>query len=257
MNESETAHIKHRKLKHFMRASLGAMKLNLTYSLTPGVSVMGMNLFRDSRAGPLRYRACYAMDYAIAALKPKTVLDVGSGGGFHAQEFRKNGSKVTCIDFGTSIYAENAENEGLEVIYTDFNTYQSSVKYDLVWASHILEHQRNPGAFIEKLVEACAEDGHVCITVPDPHRNLWGGHVSLWSPGLLAYHVVLCGVDASDAKFVRGSNEFSIIFKPRRVPVPADLHYDYGDLQKLEKYLPQGLTESSDPWGIRYEPMPS
>ncbi|CAA9499015.1 MAG: hypothetical protein AVDCRST_MAG91-945, partial [uncultured Sphingomonadaceae bacterium] len=29
-------------------------------------------------------------------------------------------------------------------------------RYDLVWASHILEHQRNAGIFIDKLVELCA-----------------------------------------------------------------------------------------------------
>jgi len=255
MNEAEGSHIKYLGLKLFMRKSLGALKLNLTYPVNPGISVLGFNLFRDSRPGPLRYRASYALDYALA-LKPRTVLDVGSGGGYHAQEFRKNGSKVTCIDFGTSIYAQNAENEGLEIIYADFNSYESPTRYDLVWASHILEHQRNPGQFIEKLVEQCAPDGYVCITVPDPHRNLWGGHLSLWTPGLLAYNVVMCGVDASDARFIRGSNEFSIIFQAKRVPVPNDLHYDYGDLQKLAKYLPQGLTESSDPWAIQYQALP-
>jgi 2-polyprenyl-3-methyl-5-hydroxy-6-metoxy-1,4-benzoquinol methylase len=255
MNESEVAHIKYRRLKYALRSTLGYLKLNSTYSVSRGISILGFNIFVDTRPGPLKDRSTYAMDHALA-LDSRTVLDVGSGGGQHAQAFRKNGSKVTCIDFGTSIYAENAENEGLEVIYADFNSYDSPVRYDLVWASHILEHQRNPGTFIERLVQACAEDGYVCITVPDPHRNLWGGHVSLWTPGLLAYNVVLCGVDLSEAKFIRGSNEFSMLFKARRVPVPDDLHYDYGDLQKLAKYLPEGFTESSDPWRVTWSVRP-
>ncbi len=244
-------HIEHFGLKTFLRKSLGYLKLNLTYAMTPGVSILGLNVFHDKRPGPPRYRSSYALDYALA-LKPKTVLDVGSGGGHHAQEFRKNGSAVTCIDYGTSVYSGDAENQGLEVIHTDFNSYESGTKYQLVWASHILEHQRNPGIFIERLVAACAGDGHVCITVPDPHRNLWGGHVSLWTPGLLAYNVALCGVDLSDSKFIRGTNEFSLIFKPRRVPLPADLDYDYGDLHKLAEYLPEGFTENSDPWRVTY-----
>jgi SAM-dependent methyltransferase len=253
---SETAHIKHYRLKTLLRGTLGFLKLNLTWSLSPGVSLFGMNVYRDPRPGPLKYRGSYALDYVLA-LNPATVMDVGSGGGGHAQEFRKRGSRVTCIDFGTSMYAEIANNDGLQVVHTDFNTYRSPVKFDLVWASHILEHQRNPGLFLDKLLEGCAEDGYVCITVPDPHRNLWGGHLSMWTPGLLAYNVAMCGVDLSDAKFIRGSNEFSLLFKNRRVPLPEDLTYDYGDLHKLAKYLPQGLTDSSDPWAVSYEPSPA
>jgi 2-polyprenyl-3-methyl-5-hydroxy-6-metoxy-1,4-benzoquinol methylase len=255
MNESEDAHVKHRRLKHLLRSTLGFLKLNSTYSLSRGISVFGLNIFPDRRPGPLKYRATYALDYVLA-LNPETVLDVGSGGGKHAQAFRKHGCKVTCIDYGTSIYADNADNEGLEVIHADFNSFESPRKFDLVWASHILEHQRNPGLFIERLVEACAEGGHVCITVPDPHRNLWGGHVSLWTPGLLAYNVALCGVDLSDSRFIRGSNEFSLLFRAKRVPVPADLHYDYGDLEKLAKYLPEGFAENSDPWRVSYHAQP-
>lgn len=251
IDPSEGAHIKHRRLKELLRSTLGALKLNTTYALFPGISLLGVNVFRDSRPGPLRYRSSYALDYVLA-LNPGTVLDVGSGGGHHAQAFRKNGSRVTCIDFGTSIYSETAENEGLEVIHADFNVYNCSTKYNLVWASHILEHQRNPGTFIESLVAACADDGHICITVPDPHRRLWGGHVSLWTPGLLAYNVALCGIDLSNAAFIRGTNEFSLVFRPLKVLLPTDLHYDYGDLEKLAKYLPQGISENSDPWRIRY-----
>lgn len=259
--ELEESHIEHAGLKRLVRNSLSKLGLNLTYALTPGISAFGLNVFADSRPGPLRYRSSYALDYALE-LEPKTVLDVGSGGGRHAQIFAEHGCDVLCVDYGTSIYAQNANIAGLKIVSADFNKFTSEVQYDLVWASHVLEHQRNVGTFIERLIDCCASDGMVCITVPDPHRNLWGGHVTLWTPGLLAYNVVLCGVDLSSAKFVRGSGEFSLFFSPVRVALPVDLTFDYGDLDKLSKYLPQSWCENGDPWKVRYdrssaEPTPS
>lgn len=253
--EPEQSHIEHAGLKNLARNSLSKLGLNLTYALTPGISALGLNIFRDSRPGPFRYRSSYALDFALG-LNPQTVIDVGSGGGRHAQLFVENGCDVLCVDYGTSIYAQNAEFKGLTVVNTDFNQFTSEMKFDLVWASHVLEHQRNVGTFIERLIDCCAPDGMVCITVPDPHRNLWGGHVTLWTPGLLAYNVVLSGVDLSNAKFVRGSAEFSLFFAPKRITLPANLTFDYGDLDKLAHYLPQGWCENGDPWKVQYDRAP-
>lgn len=251
MIASGNPNIRFASIKGLLRGSLGRLGMNSTYPVNPGVSLFGVNFFRDSRPGPVRFRSAYALDYALR-LRPQSVLDVGSGGGEHAQEFAKAGSDVLCVDYGTSVYAQRSQPTNLNVVHADFMEYRPNRKFDLVWASHILEHQRNAGAFIERLIEWCSDDGYVCITVPDPHRNLWGGHVSLWTPGLLAYNVAMCGVDISDAFFVRGTGEFSLFFHPRRVPLPADLTYDYGDVQKLEPRLPPELKEDCDPWAVRY-----
>jgi 2-polyprenyl-3-methyl-5-hydroxy-6-metoxy-1,4-benzoquinol methylase len=252
MSDSTTSHIRYYRLKNFMRRSMGFMKLNLTYPVNPGVSMFGVNVFRDQRPGPPKPRSQYALEYAMK-LRPPSVLDVGSGGGEHALAFQEAGARVLCVDYGTSHYAQASTIDGLEVVKADFNRLQMEERFHLVWASHILEHQRNVGAFIEKLVEFCAEGGMVAITVPDPHRNLWSGHLTLWTPGLLAYNAILCGLDLSDAKFVRGTGEFSIFFRPKRVPLPDDLTYDFGDLRKLQAYLPKRLYEDADPWAVDYE----
>jgi 2-polyprenyl-3-methyl-5-hydroxy-6-metoxy-1,4-benzoquinol methylase len=156
----------------------------MRYSVTPGVSLLGLNVFFDNRHGPPKERARYALDAALA-LKPVTVLDVGSGGGYHAQAFARAGAQVLCVDYGTSIYARNAVSGPVQVVYADFNQFEPPQRYHLVWASHVLEHQRDVARFLERLIACCTDDGHICITVPDPHRNLWGGHLTMWSPGLL------------------------------------------------------------------------
>lgn len=181
-------------------------------------------------------------------MKPKRVLDVGSGGGEQALAFKNNGAEVTCIDFGTSIYARASSlDNDLDVINIDFQSWDNEELYDLVWASHVLEHQRNCGTFIEKLLSCCDPNGKVVITVPTPHRRLWGGHLSLWTPGLLAYNIVLCGVDLSDAEIFYGYREISIVFSPKRVLLP-NLTFDSGDLVLLNKFLPHGFSENSDSW---------
>ena len=237
-----------RRLKQAARYLLSWLRLNVRYQLTPGIALLGFNFFIDRRPGLPKARSQYALEAALQ-LHPTSVLDVGSGGGNHARAFHSGGAQVLCVDYGTSIYARSAQADALEVIHVDFNRFEPQRKFELVWASHVLEHQRNVGQFIEKLIECCAEDGYICITLPDPHRNLWGGHLTQWSPGLLAYNIVLCGVDLSTARLIRGSNEFSILFRPRRIELPA-LSFDSGDLQLLSPWLPGGLSENTDPWRI-------
>lgn len=238
-------------LKKLIRQFLNFIRINFRKTLTPGISLFGFNFFIDYKKGGHKFRSAYALDF-ILRLNPKSVLDVGSGGGYHAQLFSKNGGKVVCIDYGSSVYAKNTTIENLEIIKVDFNKFEPTEKFDVVWASHILEHQRNIGIFIEKLILCCNDNGVICLTVPDPHRSLLGGHVSIWSPGLLAYNVILCGIDLSESKFIRGTNEFSIIFHPKRICLPSDLSYDFGDIEKLSAYFPCQLNEGGDPWKILY-----
>ena len=241
-------------MKNFIKSVINLFKVNIRYSITPGVSIFGYNLYGDIRSGVNKSRSSYALDY-VKSLKSKHVLDVGSGGGQHAKEFIDNGSDVVCVDFGTSIYAKNDDNnyKNISLVNVDFKNFTSDKKFDLVWASHILEHQRDVGSFIEKIISHCDDKGGACcITVPDPHRGLWGGHLTLWTPGLLAYNIVLCGVDLSEAIFIRGTDEFSIFFILKRFSLPKDLTFDSGDIKKLTGYFPEGMKENSDPWAVKY-----
>jgi 2-polyprenyl-3-methyl-5-hydroxy-6-metoxy-1,4-benzoquinol methylase len=209
-------------------------------ALTPGIAAFGINLFYERQAPG--WQAQYALEYSLK-LKPRTVLDVGSGGGRHARLFCENGAQVDCIDFGTSIYSAENNNQkthpSIRTFHMDFNEFQAKERYDLVWASHVLEHQRNVGQFLDKLVNCCAPDGHTIITVPDMHRVLCG---------LLAYNCVLSGVNLRHSKCIRGSHEFTLIFQPHRITLPRTLSYDFGDIRLLAAYLPKILTEGGDPW---------
>ncbi len=235
----------YKRIKVFIKG-ISRFGIDINYALDSGISLFGFNI--SFARCPYDERSAAALQHCIS-LNPGRVIDVGSGGGAHANRFYANGAVVKCIDFGTSIYARNSNlNSEIDIIHGDFISWENIEKFDLVWCSHVLEHQRNVGLFIEKLISICEPDGYIAITVPSPHRRLWGGHLTLWTPGLLAYNIVMAGIDLSSATLLYGYREHSIIFKPKIIQLPDDIVFDNGDLIKLSSYLPNGFSENSESW---------
>ena len=75
--------------------------------------------------------------------KYKSALDIGSSHGNHTKIMRHFGLSVDQIDK----YENNAE------INNDFNTYNFKKKYDVIFCSHVIEHQRNVGFFLDKIFD--------------------------------------------------------------------------------------------------------
>ncbi len=131
----------------------------------------------------------------------ETVLDIGSGSGQHAYEFRKHGKEVTTIDL-----SEPADYVG--------DYMKVFVPYhDCIWASHVLEHQRDPGLFLEKCYRDLKDDGILAITVPPRKDAIVGGHVTLWNAGLLLYNLVLAGFDCSKASVKTYGYNVSVVVR--------------------------------------------
>ena len=238
-------------MKKILKKFLRLLNLEIDSAVDRGVSIFGLNIrnLKSNAQYCEGIKGSNIIDYCLK-FNSKNVLDVGAGSGIHAEIFAKNGSNVLCIDYGTSKYAKDFKiyKKNIKRENVDFNNWENKKKYDLVWASHVLEHQQNVGIFLKKLINCCNEEGYICIMVPFLHRTLWGGHLSLWTPGLLAYNIVLQGINLSHSKIKYGYREFAIIFKPKFCKLPEDITFDYGDLDKLRKYLPYELSENSDPW---------
>ena len=180
-----------------------------------------------------------------------TVLDVGAGSGQQAQAFARAGKAVATIDI-----RPRTDLVGVEQIVGDFNTHDFGMiggheiadrnfqrlprKFDLVWACHVLEHQGNPQAFLERVVKLTKEHGYIAITVPPLKHEIVGGHVTLWNGGLLLYHLVLAGLDCSVAHVMKYGYNISVVVQKRAVTLPR-LRYDRGDLRAIEHLLPKEL----------------
>lgn len=190
-------------------------------------------------------RASLALKYIETNLLDRIneVLDIGSGSGYHSEYLKRLGLNVTSFDFGTSYYFKMSSNQ--EFIKGDFNTYNFTKKYDLTFASHVLEHQPNVHDFIRKMIFVTKPSGYICITVPPRKDLIVGGHLTLWNSGLLLYNMSFAGLDLSDCILFQYGYNITIITK-NILRSKLTLDYDKGDILKLLKYLPEGLSEPFD-----------
>ena len=168
----------------------------------------------------------------IIEIAPKNskILDIGAGQKqIHANLFRENGFVVHTVDF-----FEDSTYRG------DFNQLEINEKYDIVWASHCLEHQLNVHNFLKKIKSNVKENGLIVITVPPLKHEIVSGHVNLWNAGLLLYNLILTGTDCSTAIVKKYGYNISVIIKNKTIDLPK-LTYNAGDLIRLQKYFPNSL----------------
>lgn len=183
-----------------------------------------------------------------------SLIDVGSGGDNHKIFFQQFCDNVFTNDFDESLTGQNYPG--------DFMQIQFDRKFQVVYASNVLEHARNTGAFIEKLFDICEDDGYVAIMVPRPHLNkLLSGHITTWTTGTLIYNIVTAGYDCSEAKVCNGEYEKSVIVRKKSIRDHPDFVYRSGvvdDVGKLAKFFPwpirhkgNGLLPSVN-WPVEY-----
>lgn len=183
-----------------------------------------------------------ALESLIDQCDFETVLDVGSGAGKHADIFENSGKRVTAIDFGVSVYFQEKTSNRTDII-ADYYSYDFPEPFDCVWASHVLEHQPNPNEFLRKVHRDLKEDGWLAVTVPPLKHEIVGGHLSLWNAGLLLYQLVFAGFDCRWASVRTYGYNVSVIVRKKSIGDLPELHYDNGDIDRLSKYFPDGLSE--------------
>ncbi len=186
----------------------------------------------------------------INDLPCKTVLDVGCGGGQQARMFCNAGKDVTGIDMPTSHHVfeikESVAALPIKYICDDFATHDFNGKlFDCVFACHVLEHQRNAGMFLGKMISVTEDQGYLCVTVPPAKKQIVGGHVSFWNAGLLLYNLVLAGIDCSQAMVKSYGYNVTVIVQKKAITLPDNLSHDSGDIEKLAQFLPVGCKKQS------------
>lgn len=175
------------------------------------------------------FRACLELPGA------RTVLDVGSGAGEHAAAFRARGLNVTTVDLAP----------GADVTGDYLDMRFGLAGFDIVWASHVLEHQRNPGRFLERLSADCSLGGWLAITVPPMKDEVVGGHVALFNAGVLLYQLILAGINCRHAAVRTYGYNVSVIVRNERAVLPP-LKQDAGDIERLAEFFPLPVYQGFD-----------
>src|SRR5690348_15095447 len=171
---------------------------------------------------------------AVVGMHPATILDIGSGDGEHARGFEAAGCQVTTISL----------REPASII-GDYMTHEFAEPFDCLWASHVLEHQPDCGAFLRKCYRDLKDGGTLAVTVPPRKDAIVGGHVSLWNAGLLLYRLILAGFDCKDASVLAYGYNISVIVARRAAVLPA-LAMDEGDIERLAQFFPLPVRQGFD-----------
>ena len=157
-----------------------------------------------------------------------TMLDIGAGDPpVHAHKFQAAG-----LDVYTNDLYDTADYVGM---YTTLPPFEE--QFDNIWCSHILEHQRNVGVFLDRVHGDLKEGGLLAITVPPFKPNIVGGHLTLWNMGLLMYNLILARFDCSGAWYSSYGYHHSIVLAKRTITLPP-LSYGRGDIEALAPYFP-------------------
>lgn len=169
----------------------------------------------------------------LLTYKFNTVIDIGSGPGEHARILRENNKSVTTISL-----IPPADIVG-DFMHTDLKPV------DCIWASHVLEHQRNVGLFLERCFFLLKEDGILAVTVPPAKHNIVGGHLTIWNAGLLLYNLILAGFDCKHASVKSYGYNISVIVRKKPCN-PKGLIMDFGDIEALSEYFPFPVKNDFD-----------
>lgn len=192
-----------------------------------------MATFKAVGAKPLKIRrSSIAAQFVVDRLKPITLLDVGSGDGTFTRYFRQHGIDVTAVNL-----------EPPADFIGRFEDYQTEQRFDAVWLSHVLEHVRNVGEFLEHCKTFLNDRGCLVVTVPPMKPELVGGHINLFTMGTLVYQLILAGY-VVDWIHTYGYN-LSVCARASAVPLPQ-LQMDNGDIERLRKYFPVEVWQGCD-----------
>lgn len=161
----------------------------------------------------------------------RSVLDVGSSED-HANIFRFAKKEVTTLNlYHADIIGDYCITEVKPT--------------DCIWASHVLEHQPNPGLFLQKCLYDLKPNGILAVTVPPLKNDIVGGHLTLWNAGLLLYNLVMAGFDCSEASIKTYGYNISVIVRKKLFTLPK-LNMDFGDIEKLTEFFPIPITHGFD-----------
>jgi len=105
----------------------------------------------------------------------KSFIEIGGFPGVYAAYFYKQGFRdVTLLDFHMNLdIVRNFENinhipdKSIQCIHTDFFTFSSEKKYDVVFSSGFIEHFEDTEDVIRRHVELLSEQGQLLIIIPN------------------------------------------------------------------------------------------
>jgi len=99
--------------------------------------------------------------------EPPSILDIGCATGALIASLRDKGWRVTGVEISPSaIYAKNERKLDVRNTPLEENHFPGN-SFDVILASHLIEHLNEPKSFLEETYRILKNDGAIFITTPD------------------------------------------------------------------------------------------
>jgi SAM-dependent methyltransferase len=115
-------------------------------------------------------------------LAGQTVLDVGGGAGYFAEEFRRNGAACLLVERDRGEFARREDEQGGSdrirhdtVVGDGYWLPVADGSVDVCFSSNVLEHVPDPGGFLDEMIRATRPGGVVYLSYT-VWLSPWGGH---------------------------------------------------------------------------------
>jgi 2-polyprenyl-3-methyl-5-hydroxy-6-metoxy-1,4-benzoquinol methylase len=109
----------------------------------------------------------------IGDMLPATLLDVGCGEGSFLAAMAKRGWNVTGVDFDEAATNAARRAHGLDVHTGTIDTIVASgMTFNVVTASHVIEHVPDPVEFLVQCLRLLRPGG--CVVLRTPNAQSWG-----------------------------------------------------------------------------------
>ena len=165
--------------------------------------------------------------------KFKTCLDIGSGEGVHTAILRHAGLEVFQVDK----YSNTAEYK------VDFIEHEFDRKFDVIFCSHVIEHQRNVGDFLDRIYDVLSDDGILIISAPNHSaETLVEGHLNSFIFPLFLQHMIHAGFDCKNGKYLSIVENSFIVSKANDFGVNERLENGYQWTHKHQNRSPIELN---------------
>jgi len=137
--------------------------------------------FRKERTDPDHFYGTLARDTvaqlrAYTRLRGATVVDVGGGPGYFADELRAAGARCVCVDADPAeLRLRNGELPETAVLGSALDLPMRTGSVDVCFSSNVLEHVPDPPAMAAEMVRATRPGGLVYLSYT-LWLSPWGGH---------------------------------------------------------------------------------
>lgn len=186
-----------------------------------------------------RMREIFTLLKYIPARSGK-VLDVGVGKGQISELFLKMKDIESVEGIGLALDSYGLEKNGLNgrIKLTECSVEDMPFEdgtFDIVVASHILEHVPNMGLALSEIRRVVKMGGWIYIFLPKYTDIVCAGHINIgWNLGQLMYVLLLNGFDVKHGKFIEYGYSLCAYVRKADMKLPA-LRGDKGDISILNR----------------------